>query len=210
MVKISTALIVFFLLCTTVFVVLWIVSPETDWEPYATFLSAVLIPLVFLFQKHIDSINNDQSKEERMHHDRDVFNTLNELLDEDFVVRFVKETGGSERCKINDKGKLEHFVEEMEKSKYSLLTRDVEDKRAGLIECTTKVRDFLRYNFDSMDNPNLPYSKMCKPEDNPYSNREQYKHMNYGELSTTFIDLLWKLQDSYTEFRAEIKKNLYI
>lgn len=210
MVKISTALIVFFLLCTTVFVVLWIVSPETDWEPYATFLSAVLIPLVFLFQKHIDSINNDQHKEERINHDRDVFRSMNELFDEDFVIRFVNETGGSVRCEDQDKIKLEHFVEEIEKSKYSFLTHGVEDKKAYLIESTVKVRDFLRYNFDSLDNPNLTYSKMCKPEDNPYGRREQYEHLNYDELYNMLNDLLWKMKDSYTDFRSEVKKSLYI
>src|SRR5690606_41597410 len=97
MVRISTALNFLFLLCTSVFIALWIESPDKNWEPYATAVSAILIPLVFIFQKRLDSINNDQGKAERINHDKGVFNSLNDLFDEDFVTRFVEETRSEER-----------------------------------------------------------------------------------------------------------------
>jgi hypothetical protein len=210
MVRISTALIIIFLICTSVFVVLWIISPEKNWEPYATFVSAILIPLVFLFQKQFDSINNDQGNDEWINHDREVFNSLNELLDEDFVVRFVNVTGGSARCEFEDQGKLEYFLEEIGKSKYTFLNKKIEEKKSELIGWSTEVREFLRYNFDSLANPNLTYSKMCKPEDNPYGHQERYDHLNFDELYSMRNDLLWKMRDSYTEFRSEVKNNIYV
>gem|GEM_PF-4821837 len=192
-----------------ILLVLWVVLPKINWEPYATGVSALLIPLVLYYRVKIDSLI-DPNKVERIGRDKQVFVLIDKLLDEDFIVRVTNEVGGSARCTFGDQNLIELFVDEIEKSKYVFLIKGIEAKKLALIDRIVKVRDFMRYNFDCLDNPNLKYSKLCYPDENPFGIREEYKDHSYHQLYDILRELLCEMKDAYTDFRFEIKISLHL
>ncbi len=164
-----------------------------------------------IFRQELSPTNARPNTDQKiLDHDILVFQEFDKLLDEDFVTSFFIKTGGSATCQFDDQARLEDFIGEMAKTKYAFLTEVIENRRSTLVECTQDLARFLMYNFDSLDNSILTYSKMCRPEDNPYANREEYQDLDYNELYRMLQQQLLKMKKAYTDFRFEIKNSLYV